>query len=148
MKTWGVTGIALVLLVESSWHDQAPVGIRLSGLMAEGGKVMQQRLFRSGARTLLKIVMGSLIMAMTIATLSLMVPLAQAERGETPVFHEGQVVAITDTEVTIKEWAGTYTYRLRSGGRQELDGVGIKPGDTVIFSAWEANQIAYDFKKR
>lgn len=148
MKTWGVTGIALVLLVESSWHDQAPVGIRLSRLMAEGGKVMQQRLFRSGARTLMNIGIVSLATAMTIATLSLMVPLAQAERGETPVFHEGQVVAITDTEVTIKEWAGAYTYRLRSGGRQELDGAGIKPGDRVIFSAWEANQIAYDFKKR
>ncbi len=109
---------------------------------------MQQRLFRSGARTLLSIVIGSLVMAMTIATLSLTVPLAQAQRGETPVVHEGQVVGITDTEVTIKEWAGTYTYRLRSGGRQELDGAGIKPGDKVIFSAWEANQIAFDFKKR
>jgi len=109
---------------------------------------MQQRLVGKGAWTLLNIGIGSLSMAMTIATLSLTVALAQAQRGEPPVFHEGQVVAITDTEATIKEWAGTYTYRLRSGGRQELDGAGIKPGDKVIFSAWEANRIAYNFKKR
>ena len=75
-------------------------------------------------------------------------PLVHAQCGAQPVFHESEVVAITDTEVTIKEWAGSYTYRLRSGGRQELDGAGIKPGDKVTFSAWEVNQIAFDFRKR
>ena len=43
-----------------------------------------------------------------------------AQRGEQSVFHEGQVVALTDTEVTIKEWAGTNTYRLRSGGATSI----------------------------
>ncbi len=75
-------------------------------------------------------------------------PSVLAQRGERPVFHEGQVVAITDTEVTVKEWAGSYTYRLRPGGRQALDGAGIKPGDNVTFPAWEANEIAYDFRKK
>ncbi len=67
---------------------------------------------------------------------------------EQPVIHEGRVVDITETEVTIREWAGTYTYRLTQGGRQALEGAGIKPGDTVRFSAWEAAQIAFDFKKQ
>ena len=96
----------------------------------------------------LKLVIGGLVMAAVIATLLVSVPSVHAGRGEQAVIHEGQVVAITDTEVTIKEWAGSYTYRLRSGGRQELDGAGIKPGDKVIFSAWEANQIAFDFRKK
>ncbi len=43
---------------------------------------------------------------------------------------------------------GTYTYRLTPGGRQALEGATIKPGDTVRFSAWEAAQIAFDFKKQ
>jgi hypothetical protein len=75
-------------------------------------------------------------------------PSAQAQRGEQPIIHEGQVVEITDTEVRIKEWAGHYTYRLIPGGRQALDGAGIRPGDKVSFYAWEAAQIAFDFKKR
>jgi hypothetical protein len=85
---------------------------------------------------------------MTAATSFVTVPWARAQCGEQPVFHEGQVVAITETEVTIKEWAGNYTYRLRSGGWQELERAGIKAGDTVTFSAWEANEIAFDFRKR
>ena len=91
----------------------------------------------------MKLIVGSLAAFLVLSVSSVL-----AQRGEQPVFHEGQVVAITDTEVTIKEWAGAYTYRLRPGGRQALDGAGIKPGDKVIFSAWEANQIAFDFKKR
>ncbi len=75
-------------------------------------------------------------------------PSVLAQRGEQPVFHEGQVVAITDTEVTVKEWAGSYTYRLRPGERPTLDAAGIKAGDTVSFSAWEANEIAFDFRKK
>ena len=93
-------------------------------------------------------VVGSLIMALvTVASLS-MDPSARAQRGEQPIPHEGQVVEITDTEVRIKEWAGTYMYRLVPGGRQALDGAGIRPGDKVSFYAWEAAQIAFDFKKR
>ena len=74
---------------------------------------------------------------------------AEAEGGvDQPLIHEGRVVDITETEVTIKEWAGTYTYRLTPGGRQALEGAGIQPGDTVRFFAWEAAQIAFDFKKQ
>ncbi len=74
-------------------------------------------------------------------------PSGLAQRGEQPMFHEGRVVSITDTEVTVKEWAGSYTYRLRPGERPTLDAAGIKAGDTVSFSAWEANEIAFDFRK-
>lgn len=90
-----------------------------------------------------KLIVGSLAICLVLSG-----AVALAQRGEQPIIHEGQVVEITDTSVTIKEWAGSYTYRLRSGGRQELDGAGIKPGDKVTFSAWEANQIAFDFRKR
>lgn len=90
-----------------------------------------------------KLIVGSLAIFLVLSG-----PVVLAQRGEQPIFHEGQVVEITDTSVTIKEWAGSYTYRLRSGGRQELDGAGIKLGDKVSFSAWEANQIAFDFRKK
>jgi len=72
----------------------------------------------------------------------------QAQRGDQPVIHEGKVVEITDTTITVKEWAGSYTYRLRPEGRPALEAAGIRPGDTVSFYAWEANQIAFDFRKR
>ena len=85
---------------------------------------------------------------MTATTFFVAVPLARAQCGEQPVFHAGQVVAVTETEVTVKEFVGTYTYRLRSGGRQKLDGAGIKAGDTVNFSAWGSTQSAVDFRKR
>jgi hypothetical protein len=93
-------------------------------------------------------VIGRLIMALVTMAFLLTGSSAQAQRGEQPIIHEGQVVEITDTEVRIKEWAGHYTYRLIPGGRQALDGAGIRPGDKVSFYAWEAAQIAFDFKKR
>ncbi len=101
-----------------------------------------------GVRHLVNRVIGNLAMACVIAALLVIIPSAQAQRGEQPIFHEGQVIDITDTTVTIKEWAGKYTYRLIQGGRQALEGARIKPGDTVSFSAWEANQIAFDFRKK
>ena len=75
-----------------------------------------------------KLIIGGLTIALVMAALPVTVPSAQAQRGEQPVFHEGQVVAITDTEVTIKEWAGNYTYRLRPGERQALEGAGSSRG--------------------
>lgn len=97
---------------------------------------------------LLKPRIPSLSIALVIATLLVRVPSAHAQCGEQPVLHEGQVVTITETEVKIKEFVGTYTYQLRSGGRQKLDGAGIRAGDTVNFSAWGSNQIAFGFRKR
>ena len=87
-------------------------------------------------------------MALFIAVPLMMGPSARAQRGEQPIIHEGQVVEITDTNVTVKEWAGNYTYRLTPGGRQALDGAGINPGDKVTFYAWEAAQIAFEFRKK
>lgn len=96
----------------------------------------------------LKLVIGGLVMAVVIATLLVSVPSVHAQCGEQPVLHGGQVVVITDTEVKIKEFVGTYTYQLRSGGRHRLDEAGITAGDTVTFSAWGSNQLAFDFRKR
>ena len=99
-------------------------------------------------RPLVKLVIGSLATVLFLAVLSITVSSALAQRGEQPVFHEGQILEITDTSVAIKEWAGTYSYRLRPEGRPALEAAGIRPGDKVSFSAWEANQIAFDFKKQ
>jgi hypothetical protein len=109
---------------------------------------MPERPGGSGARRLPTRVMASVALAMTAATCFVTVPWALAQCGEQPVFHAGQVVAITETEVTVKEFVGTYTYRLRAGGRQKLDGAGIRPGDTVSFSAWGSTQRAVDFRKK
>ncbi|MGH7428747.1 MAG: hypothetical protein ACREJ4_10410 [Candidatus Methylomirabilaceae bacterium] len=63
------------------------------------------------------------------------------------VIREGQVVEITDTTITIREWAGKYTYRLSATGRQSLQANNIKPGDKVRFNAYSVWEIAYNFWK-
>ena len=68
--------------------------------------------------------------------------------GETQqVIREGQVVEIGDTTITIREWAGKYTYRLSPTGRQSLEANRIQPGDKVRFNAWAVWEIAYYFRK-
>lgn len=109
---------------------------------------MQNRPGGSDARPLPTRVMASLALAITAAMLFVTVPWAHAQCAAQPVFHEGQVVTITETEVTIKEFVGTYTYHLRAGGRQKLEEMGITAGDTVTFSAWASHQLAFDFRKR
>ncbi len=63
------------------------------------------------------------------------------------VIREGQVVEISDTTITIREWAGKYTYRLSPTGRQSLEAAQIRPGDRVRFNAWAVWEIAYYFRK-
>jgi hypothetical protein len=63
------------------------------------------------------------------------------------VIREGQVVEIGDTTITIREWAGKYTYRLSPTGRQSLEANHIRPGDKVRFNAWAVWEIAYYFRK-
>lgn len=63
------------------------------------------------------------------------------------VIREGQVVEIGDTTITIREWAGKYTYRLSPTGRQSLEANHIQPGDKVRFNAWAVWEIAYYFRK-
>ncbi len=63
------------------------------------------------------------------------------------VTREGQVVEIGDTTITIREWAGKYTYRLSPTGRQSLEAAQIRPGDRVRFNAWAVWEIAYYFRK-
>jgi hypothetical protein len=63
------------------------------------------------------------------------------------VIREGQVVEISDTTITIREWAGLYTYRLTQTGRQSLQANNIKPGDKVRFNAYSVWEIAYNFWK-
>ncbi len=68
--------------------------------------------------------------------------------GETEqVIREGQVVEIGDTTITIREWAGKYTYRLSPTGRQSLEANQIRPGDKVRFNVWAVWEIAYYFRK-
>lgn len=63
------------------------------------------------------------------------------------VIREGQVVEINDTTITIREWAGKYTYRLSPTGRQSLQANNIKPGDKVRFNAYSIWEVAYNFWK-
>ena len=63
------------------------------------------------------------------------------------VIREGQVVEINDTTITIREWAGRYTYRLTPSGWQSLQANNIKPGDKVRFNAYSVWEIAYNFWK-
>ena len=63
------------------------------------------------------------------------------------LIREGQVVEIGDTTITIREWAGKYTYRLSPTGRQSLEYNHIRPGDTVRFNVWAVWEIANYFRK-
>jgi hypothetical protein len=63
------------------------------------------------------------------------------------VIREGEVVEITPTTVTVREWAGRYTYRLTPTGRQSLEAAGIRVGDRVQLHAYSIWEIAYYFRK-
>ncbi len=79
--------------------------------------------------------------------LLLAVPAAKAVGPDTDqLIRDGKVVAMTSTTITVKEWAGTYTYRLSPTGRQALDAAQIKPGDQVRFTVISPWELAYDFK--
>ena len=64
------------------------------------------------------------------------------------LIHDGKVVGMTGTTVQIKEWAGTYSYRLSPTGRQALDVARVRVGDDVRFTASSPWGIAYDFSLR
>ena len=96
----------------------------------------------------------TVIAATAILTTGLLLtaPLASAGNfGAGPatdqVIREGQVVEIGDTTITIREWAGKYTYRLSPTGLQSLEANQIRPGDKVRFNAWAIWEIAYYFRK-
>ena len=98
----------------------------------------------------------TVIAATAILTTGLLpnAPLARAGGGSgggvgmtDQVIREGQVVEIGDTTISIREWAGKYTYRLSPTGRQSLEANGIQPGDKVRFNAWAVWEIAYYFRK-
>lgn len=96
-------------------------------------------------RSLVTAVVATAILA---TGLPMTVPSAKARPPNTSqVIRDGQVVEITDTTVTIREWAGMYTYRLSPTGRQTLDAAQIRPGDWVRFHAWDTWEIAYYFTR-
>ena len=72
---------------------------------------------------------------------------AQVSRCPDRVIHEGQVVEIGDTTITIHEWAGVYTYRIGVTERWALEADQIRPGDKVWFLACDAGEIAKYFRK-
>ena len=100
-------------------------------------------------RTLRKFVPVALGMALVMMPLLLSVPQAKAVGPDTSQsIHDGHVVAITGTTIEVKEWAGTYTYRLSPTGLEALQAAQIRPGDDVRFAAYTTWQIAYDIWKR
>jgi len=90
------------------------------------------------------------VVAAAVFTLSILVavPAAKAVGPDNDrLIRDGKLVSMTSTTVTVKEWAGTYTYRLSPTGRQALDALGIGPGDAVQFTADSPWGIAHDFHK-
>ncbi len=73
---------------------------------------------------------------------------AQVSRCPDRVIHEGQVVEIGETTITVHEWAGVYTYRIGVTERWELEASQIRPGDKVSFLACDAGEIAKYFRKK
>ena len=79
--------------------------------------------------------------------LTMTVASAQISRCPDRVIHEGQVVEIGDTTITIHEWAGVYTYRIGATERWALEASQIRPGDRVWFLACDSGEIAKYFRK-
>ncbi len=79
-------------------------------------------------------------------TLLIVAPAAMAIGPDTDqLVRDGTVVSMTGTTVEIKEWGGTYTYRLSPTGQQALDAAQIRAGDQVRFSVYSPLGVAYDF---
>jgi hypothetical protein len=74
-------------------------------------------------------------------------PLREPFRCEDLVNHEGQIVEIGDTTITIHEWAGKYTYKLAATERWKLEASQIRQGDQVRFLACDSGEVAKEFKK-
>jgi hypothetical protein len=96
----------------------------------------------------------AVIAATAILTTGLLLAVTSASGGSfgagpatDQLIREGQVVEISDTTITIHEWAGKYTYGLSPTGRQSLEANQIRPGDKVRFNVWAVWEIAYYFKK-
>ena len=89
------------------------------------------------------------VVAVLILLASLLTTAASAAISRCPdrVIHEGQVVEIGETTITIHEWAGLYTYRIDATERWGLEANQIHPGDKVWFLACNAGEIAKYFRK-
>ncbi len=104
-------------------------------------------------RTIKSVIVAVMAIAILTAGLTLLGPSSSA-RGfgdggpdTNQVIREGQVVEISDTTITIREWAGLYTYRLSPTGRHSLQTNQIRPGDRVQFNAYSVWEVAYYFRK-
>jgi len=104
-------------------------------------------------RTIKSVIVTVVVIAILTAGLTLIGPSPSA-RGfgdggpdTNQVIREGLVVEISDTTITIREWAGKYTYRLSPTGRQSLEANQIRPGDRVQFHAYSVWEVAYYFRK-
>ena len=103
---------------------------------------------RKGMRTIKGLLTAAVATGLLALPLLFVAPTARAAGPDTDQsIREGKLVAVTGTTVQIKEWAGTYTYRLSPTGRQALETAQIQPGDEVRFSAYSPWGIAYDFMK-
>jgi hypothetical protein len=100
--------------------------------------MMRARWRRAIARLLMSVALGG-----ALATVSW----AQVSRCPDYLIKEGQIVEIGQTEITIHEWAGLYTYRLDSTERWRMGADQIGPGDKVQFMTCNNDRIAKAFKK-
>ena len=97
-------------------------------------------------RKIRHVVTAAVAMGLFAATVLFVGPAAMAVGPDThQMIRDGKVVDMTATTVQIKEWGGTYTYRLSSTGRQALEVAKIRPGDNVRFTVSNPWGIAYDF---
>jgi hypothetical protein len=86
-------------------------------------------------------------MSLVLAGALVIVASAQVSRCPDYLIKEGQIGEIGETEITIHEWAGTYTYRLDATERWRMEADKIGPGDKVQFFTCDNDRIAKNFKK-
>ncbi len=88
-----------------------------------------------------------LLMSLALGGALVAVSSAQVSRCPDYLIKEGQIAEIGETEITIHEWAGKYTYRLGSTERWKMEADQIGPGDKVQFMTCDNDRIAISFKK-
>jgi hypothetical protein len=86
---------------------------------------------------------------MSVVLCGALVTLSSAQVSRCPdyLIKEGQIVEIGQSDITIHEWAGRYTYRLDSTERWKMEADQIGPGDKVQFMTCDNDRIAKNFKK-
>ncbi len=93
-------------------------------------------------------VVGALIVTVLLATAFSLVAASARAQDITRLVREGQVLAMSFTEITVQEdGTGKQTYSLGPTGLWSLNAQGIIMGDRIRYTVYGSSGYAHDFQK-